>query len=1015
MRGRKSLLALLAIAAVAAAGFAVRTVQRRTNISPIQRLVAAMPAEARVVEARISGGFPWAPLARERRDTTAASTRLRAAAARVLAENPENREIHAVAVAHLLRDDTAAALKTLALAAASSRSPAVWNDLGAAHYHAALRSGAPDELARALGATDQALVFDSQFRESLFNRALILERFHLRDAAIAAWRVFLATDDDERWRSEAQQHLDALLQPPVLVASQIETQYGRLETGDTKAARGLLEIDAGDARYFGETEGLARWGEAWLARDRARAGRHRIAMRTLGAALTAFNGDSLLQDAVAAIGSADDASRDSLARGHVAFRDGRLVYKQRKAAEGEKLLIRAQRELERGGSPLAREVEFFVAVAAFDQGRHAEAEQGFRTLAKRIPAQYAALRGYLDWQLASCAMIRNDTGATTTHLLNAIAAFTRLGEANNAAYLHDITSQVYDDAGDWQRAARHRMLALRELGKTANYRLAHAVSGIIDTAMQRKEWRVARSFLNVQLAINGHPPDPEIQTDTLVRRAILHSHLGDRAAADADLRAATGVVASVTDPSLRVKLQMDRDAGAALLSDDPRTAISLLTEALRFHEEKGWRRRMPDLYLQRGRMQARLGDRKRAAADYEAGIVMMERHRETIEQGEQRWGVLDAGEELFDEAIAEALRDGAEQALAYAERKRGRSLSDSDPDGGQPFDPASLPPGTVLVEYAALPEKLLVFRCDRGGCDVRPVPVSRAHLALLRTQFMEALRRGDPKERERAGTELASFLVAPVQPALRARSEVVFVPDASTSAVAFAALPTGSGRMIIEDFTVSVAPSARVYQRARTRRRRAPSTVLVIDSPAHETLEVLHASSTEARAVGSAYVRAERLSGTKATPRALREEARSADVIHFAGHGVTSSEDAALMLASSDGRSGRLDAAAISRLDLPRTEIVVLAACDTARGPVRAAEGTLSVAHAFLQAGAPSVIATLWAIDDRQAARFFPAVHRHLARGVSPPEALRLVQLEWIRSTEDNSAALWAAVQSVGY
>lgn len=1014
MRGRKSLLALLAIAIVAVAGFALWAAQRR-KVSPIQRLVAATPAEARVVEARISGGFPWAPLAGDRPDTSVASTRLRAAAARVLAENAESGETHAVAIAHLLRDDAASALRSLASAAASSRSAAVWNDLGAAHYHAAVRSGSPDELARALAATDQALLFDSRFRESLFNRALILERFHLRDEAIAAWRVFLSEDDVAPWRNEAQQHIDALLRPPVTFASQIEKQDGRLEAGDMAAARALLEIDAGDARYFGETEGLAQWGEAWLARDRARADRHLVAMRTLGAALSAFNGDSLLHAAVAAIGARDDASRDSLARGHVAFRDGRLVYKQRKHAEGEKLLTLAQRELERGGSPLAREVEFFVAVAAFDQGRYAEAETGFRRLAAKVPAQYAALRGYLDWQLASCSMIRNDTGATTTHLLAAIAVFTRLGEANNAAYLHDITSQIYDDAGDWQRAAQHRMQALRELGKTTNYRLAHAIAGIIDTAMQRKEWRVARSFLNVQLAINEQARDPEIQTDTLVRRALLHSHLGERAAADADIRAATAVVTSVTDPSLRVKLQMDRDAGAALLSDDPPSAISLLTEVLHFHEEKGWRRRMPDLYLQRGRMHARLGDRKRAAADYEAGIVVMERHRETIERGEQRWGVLDAGEELFDEAIAEALRDGATAALAYAERKRARSLSDSDAVDAGPFDPALLPADTVIVEYAALPEKLLVFRCDRTGCDVRTVRVSRDELALLRTKFMEAVRRGDAKEREKAGSQLASRLIAPVQPALRSWREIVFVPDASTSATAFAALPTGSGRMIIEDFTVSVAPSARIYQRARTRRRPAPSSVLVVDSPANEALEVLDASSAEARAVGAAYSRAVRLTGNKATAPALQEEARRADVIHFAGHGVSNGEDAALMLASSDGRSGRLDAAAISRLELPRTGIVVLAACDTARGPVRAAEGTLSVAHAFLQAGAPSVIATLWAIDDRQAARFFPAVHRHLARGVSPPEALRVVQLEWIGNNEDNATALWAAVQSVGY
>jgi CHAT domain-containing protein len=72
-----------------------------------------------------------------------------------------------------------------------------------------------------------------------------------------------------------------------------------------------------------------------------------------------------------------------------------------------------------------------------------------------------------------------------------------------------------------------------------------------------------------------------------------------------------------------------------------------------------------------------------------------------------------------------------------------------------------------------------------------------------------------------------------------------------------------------------------------------------------------------------------------------------------------------------------------------------------------------SVAHGFLSAGAASVIATLWPIDDAAAARFFPRVHRRLARGVPPAEALRAAQLESMQRG-DVPASLWAAVQNIG-
>jgi CHAT domain-containing protein len=70
------------------------------------------------------------------------------------------------------------------------------------------------------------------------------------------------------------------------------------------------------------------------------------------------------------------------------------------------------------------------------------------------------------------------------------------------------------------------------------------------------------------------------------------------------------------------------------------------------------------------------------------------------------------------------------------------------------------------------------------------------------------------------------------------------------------------------------------------------------------------------------------------------------------------------------------------------------------------------VARAFLEAGAPSVISTRWAIGDDGAAGFFPLFHRELARGVPPVHALRAAQLEAIRRGIPPS--IWAAVECMG-
>jgi CHAT domain-containing protein len=1002
----------LSVALALMAGISLWSMQQWRR-SPMGRLAAAAPREVRFVEARVSGGFRWAPLARRTPNTRMLPL---LAAASGLGYGSDERDVrHSAAVTRLFTDHVATAIAQLASIAEQSRDPGVWNDLGAAHYEAAVRSDSAEHLKEALASVDQALLFDPAFAEALFNRALVLEHYHLRDVAAAAWRHYLGNAANDGWREEAQRHLDALTAPQRTFATEIGKQYPHLQAGDRAAARMLVRIDAGDARSFAETEGLAWWGEAWLRRDPA-AERHLTAMRTLGAELAAFNGEALLRDSVAAVDRADDQQRDALARGHIGYRDGCLADAHRRMADEEKILSDAVRELASGGSPLAGEVRLYTARAKFWQGRHAEAEADLRALLPVVPERYIALRANLDWQLASCFMVREDTGNSLALLARAIETFTRLHETNNVAYLHDITSQVYDGVRDHQRAERHRGLALQELGKVSNDRLVHAINGMTYAARKRKEWRAARSFLTVQLAVNATANDAEVQTVALLLRARLHDHLGDHRAADSDLRAAAAVAASVQDSAHRAKLQTDCDAATALITNDPRTAIPLLTDVLKFHAEKGWEREMPELYLRRGRMHLALGDHLAAAADFESGIALIESHREKIQQGEQRWGILDDAEELFDEAIAEALRSGAEPAFTYAERERARTLSDRLLENVRTFDRTLLPPDTLLVEYAALPERLLIIAVDRNGIEAHEVPIGRAQLTSLAGEFTAALRGGDAQRRRKVASQLSEPLLTPIRRHIATHGEIAFVTDATTSAIAFAALPGAApGRMLVEDVTISVAPSARLYLASRLRKPRPRSNALIVDTPENPALERLAGTNEEAKAVQAEYPHARRLTGPDATRTAFVKESRDANVIHFGGHGVSSVEFAALVLTATPGDSGFFDAASISRLSLPNIDVVVLAACDTARGPVRSAEGVLSVTHAFLQAGAPAVIATLWPLDDRAAARFFPVLHHYLARGFPAPDALRLAQIEAIRSSAEDRTASWAAVQAIGY
>lgn len=986
-----------AAAVVAIVGVMFWTMHR----DPLAQLIAAAPRDIRFVEPRLSG-FPAAPLASSVRgvsDSDPRQMRLTGAAGTVLEKTSGDRSpnaIHAIGVAQLLTSrgspQVSVAISSLSEAAAKSIDPTIWNDLAAARYSAR----EPQQLPQALAAADQALDHRPAMPEALFNRALILTALGMHDEAIAAWNRYLETDSAGPFADEARSHLQQLLATP-------QTEFPRaigqaiasLAGGDEATAKRLLATDAGEVRSFFETEGPALWAEALLRGDATEARRQLGAARTVGAVMQAFNGEPIIADIVAAIDRAGEPGRRVLARAHIAYRDGRYAYRPlRKPRDSERLLSDAATGF-KGRSPMELLARTYCGVAILGQNRTDDAWNVFNETRRVTPAKYKALSAYLLWQRASCVMTRAAWSESIDDLLAAINVYEATNEKSNAAYVHDILSQVYDLIGNRENAWHHRSTALQNLGLISNHRLEHVVGGIVYDALKRHEWREAMSFLDLEVRIANVVRDKELLSYLFLRRTLVSSRLRDPTTAEESLRQARAIVASIDDVALRQKLEIEVKAASALISNRPEVAISVLSEVVQFHEHGGWRVLLPDLYLRRGRMYLLLGQKDLAAADFESGIVELERERDHVHPGNERWGVFDTSEELFDAAVDLALPVRPDRAFDYAERE-------SDAPGT--FEAASIPTGTAVVRYISLPDKLAILIADRHRCLARQLPIRRETLVAQIAQFTERVRAGKLDDLG-IGDQLVPRIDA---------TELVFVPDAYTSSLPFAAMLV-AGRPLIEKYNITVGPSAQLCLRARERFRNLPRrTALVLDNPSNDSVVQLAHARAEADAIQSQYVRVDRFSGSEATAEAFLDHADRDDVIHFAGHGVSTGPSASIVLAPTADRSGNVDTTTIARLALSHTDVVVLASCGSAAGAARTPSEVLSVAYAFLRAGAPAVIATLWPIDDREAAEFFPRLHRHLAHGERAAVALRETQLECIHIPACSAPSLWAAVQALG-
>jgi CHAT domain-containing protein len=119
-------------------------------------------------------------------------------------------------------------------------------------------------------------------------------------------------------------------------------------------------------------------------------------------------------------------------------------------------------------------------------------------------------------------------------------------------------------------------------------------------------------------------------------------------------------------------------------------------------------------------------------------------------------------------------------------------------------------------------------------------------------------------------------------------------------------------------------------------------------------------------------------------------------VLYIAAHGEFNERNplfSALRLAGGDGYDGRLETHEIYSLDLTRrTELVVLSACETGAGALSAGDEFSGLSRAFLYAGAPGVVASLWRVDDEATAILMAAFFQARAGGMRDVEALRSAQ-----------------------
>jgi CHAT domain-containing protein/lipopolysaccharide biosynthesis regulator YciM len=385
-------------------------------------------------------------------------------------------------------------------------------------------------------------------------------------------------------------------------------------------------------------------------------------------------------------------------------------------------------------------------------------------------------------------------------------------------------------------------------------------------------------------------------------------------------------------------------------------------------------------------------------------------------------------------------------------------------------------PATALLAYASVDARTWLFVITRSG-DAAGPPVLTVHrLALDQETLTSRVHRLRTALAQRSlefaadARELAVDLLEPAAADLAGKTRLVILPDGILWDVPFQALQLTPGRFLIEQAIVEYAPSLTFLTEAARRSalspsesasqsrsrsqlhaqpRRARGDVLALGNPAFDrasdagpALPPLPGTEREARTIAALYDpgRTRLLVGTAATEARVKRDAARYRVLHLATHGVLDDADpmySALMLARPQARDagaseprvtddGRLEARELMDLRLD-ADLVVLSACETARGRIGAGEGLLGLSWALLVAGARDVVVSQWQVDATSTSQLMVDLHRELTRAAraarvtrsapAPPDvgaALQHAVRRLMRTPRYRHPFYWAAFRTVG-
>lgn len=370
-----------------------------------------------------------------------------------------------------------------------------------------------------------------------------------------------------------------------------------------------------------------------------------------------------------------------------------------------------------------------------------------------------------------------------------------------------------------------------------------------------------------------------------------------------------------------------------------------------------------------------------------------------------------------------------------------------------------LNPNTALLEYYISEDQLFIFLIGTDKVVFQKVNMDIKEFRAKITQLRKGLSNytfisNQPDLAGSTYTEAAyslyNILIAPFEKDLEGLDRLIIIPDNVLGHIPFEALLTKNVTQtktfdyknlpyLINKFSISYSYSISLLIDNINNKTRINNGKLIgfasgypkIDSSdllirsfsqqnLRKTLVALPAIQTEVKSIqdligGSSYY-----FGKMANESLFKKVAGEYSVVHLAMHGILNKKNPLLSsLVFSENldslEDNFLEAHEISNMQL-NNDLVVLSACETGYGKFEQGEGVMSLARSFMYAGVPSLVVSLWQVNDASTSRLMKSFYENISNNMTKDKALRMAKLEYIETASHITAhpAFWSPFIQIG-